>query len=818
MTDSLAIEKTPEHLNTFHSSVDHAIVKVYAMSDMASHLKALVEGSKQLQDEINKTGDAAEAYLLQHIHNPIIDSSTKAAYIINYLWSERAKSFMILWRDILFQEQKAQILMYDGNISEHEVEKLLDVSKKTLRQAFQSLKEFPEKEFERLETQKGGFKKQIAQWNLQKNPWPTYRAQIAEIPVQCGLIFQQFEELKIAAQTFEEMRETARETIATCHKEIGNISKTAREVTQFLEENIQPEMEPRPGKIASRLEEIEAELIATNHMAVFTEKIDELDEKLSKKSKIIVDTQQGMLRYKEINLQKKVQDWMESEILPILYEVWEVTENVGNGFKISLINIRNRAILASSETKGGKQSPQRLDISDYSSPLINFLKKTKTAEEGLSVYEAQIFDRLENKFRLKQIFNNTEDFLPIPLASAINQFKINQHEVLGRVENWFLNHWNGLQNFIQSVEQEEALSMSEKVARLIQSRTNSSTNSYYSSIFMTKGYIGESFWVGRTAELKRVSLLIDQWKQGFRGAIAITGQRFAGKTLFGELIANRYFHGNTVRLSPNQTIVIAGRRYTTTYNLAEALSFIKKYTLNTPYMILIDDLEYWWDTTIPLSENVRNLRRYIDNNSSRQFIVVSMSNWLKHHLDQVYDLDKVFQAELNMDGMRVQDIREAILIRHGATHKQLVDKEGREVTPSQFRKLTNQIYKITEGNVGEALNRWTATISRYDEERVVQELKGNYQLPNFITPDNGMLLTALMMEKRTTEYHLRKLFGPPFNDKYRTILQRLISVGLLTRHLDGWLEVNDSAVNDLGRLLEDKGYLKFRHLIAKKLK
>jgi hypothetical protein len=66
-----------------------------------------------------------------------------------------------------------------------------------------------------------------------------------------------------------------------------------------------------------------------------------------------------------------------------------------------------------------------------------------------------------------------------------------------------------------------------------------------------------------------------------------------------------------------------------------------------------------------------------------------------------------------------------------------------------------------------------------------------------------------MMEKRTNEYRLSKLFGKAFKDKYINIVQRLISVGLLVRHLDGWLEINECVVNEVGRALEREQYLKF---------
>jgi hypothetical protein len=82
-----------------------------------------------------------------------------------------------------------------------------------------------------------------------------------------------------------------------------------------------------------------------------------------------------------------------------------------------------------------------------------------------------------------------------------------------------------------------------------------------------------------------------------------------------------------------------------------------------------------------------------------------------------------------------------------------------------------------------------------------------HRLPAFVNTDTGLLLTTIFLERRTNEYHLRKLFGPAFDRQYRSVLQRLLRVGLLTRSIDGWLSIRESVVTDVGRALENNGYL-----------
>ena len=184
-----------------------------------------------------------------------------------------------------------------------------------------------------------------------------------------------------------------------------------------------------------------------------------------------------------------------------------------------------------------------------------------------------------------------------------------------------------------------------------------------------------------------------------------------------------------------------------------------------------------------------------------------MSNWARNHFNKMHKLDRVFQAEINLDIMHPDDVHDAILIRHGATHKLLVDKEGHEISSQQLKKLTTHIYRQTGGNIGEALHEWAGAIKLTDDDKVMFVQKQPHGLPEFLNSDIGILLALTMRERRTNEYRLRKMFGPPFKEKYKYLVQRLISTGLFQRKIDGWLEVNDLVVNDVGKQLEKEHYL-----------
>jgi len=243
-------------------------------------------------------------------------------------------------------------------------------------------------------------------------------------------------------------------------------------------------------------------------------------------------------------------------------------------------------------------------------------------------------------------------------------------------------------------------------------------------------------------------------------------------------------------------------------DLGESLDFVLKY-VQEPTMIWIDDLELWQDDKITLSQNVRRLIRAIDQNSGRLFFMVSTSNWLHDQLKQWFDIEKIFQTEITLDRMSFEEIKQAVLIRHSATHMQLINKDGEEFNTKELDKLVARLYRLSEGNIGEVMHHWAALMHKYNDEKVQPHSETMFTLPNFINTDIAVLLRSIMIERRTNEYRLRKYLGPAFKPVYRPILQRALNLGVVQRNMNGWLEVNPMVVNEVGRLLDEQQYIEF---------
>ena len=801
----LAEKPVQEQIDGLNTRIAEAIRDTWGASSPEEQLENMATTAASLCENFAQIGELVYERLSGEEAFP--EEQAFFYYLINYEWAGEAKAFLLLWRDIFFELQKGYLLLADNLTDAASVHRLNEQSKAALQSAAENLNGFIER-MSRETSKRWQFsrEKRIDNWRLQKNPWPVYREQFASIIGQVAHLLKQYREMGAAVSVFQHIRREVEQLVAACRADILEIHNKIDQTTAIFSENERAADLPKPAKISNRLEALSGKILAVPRLQSFSIVLEELIGALHEKVQLVLDSKGGLLEMLDLNLRKRCQQWMESEILPLTNEAWELTENTINGLKVALSNVRNRLVLLSTESSDTEEKAEAVELLQ---PVEAFRKNLLASEEQLSSLTHTIEHRLEGDFVLCSVYDTSRVFLPAPSQSAISRFRLKRYKWLDWLRHWLNVQVGAIRRIRKAAEQEESLGVSEKVVRYIQSRTVSSDNSHYAAIFQAKGYVGESFWVGREDKLQHIESIIDNWKKGFRGAVALTGKRFSGKSFFGEMVANRFFSDNTIRLNPGSVIKLQGRKLEVEYDLEAALEFIHKNTLNQHPLVWIDDLALWWSPVVPLNQNVRALRHYIDAYSSNIFFLVSLSNGLASHLQQLHNVGGLFQAELNMDYMPANAVREAILIRHGATHLTLLNEQLQEASPPQFNRLAARVHRAAGGNIGEALLRWALSVQTVDENSVFIYTPPEYGLPDFLTPDSAVLLCAILMQNRTNEYQLRKLMGPPFTEKYVNILRRLLSVGLLTRHPNGWLEVSEVAVNAVGALLEQKDYIKY---------
>ncbi|THH41834.1 hypothetical protein [Neolewinella litorea] len=779
---------------SFSTTAERALADV----DPAGRVEQLARHTREMATAMIARGDACPV-------GEDEDFTNLECRLTHFVWAERAKHFLLLYRDVQLQLQIATLLVREGKTDEEAVNQLYRRSREALAEALADWDADHNAQLDALKRNEKQRRRQLNAWKLQHNPWPLYRHQLEEIAGQSTALSTEYSQLSRKADGFGELRALLKETIAVTEEVTTRAQHRAEEIITFLREG---DTEPdRPGVVASRLEDYANGETPPNRLDHYTNRVNALIARFSEKQRVTVASEGGLLKYKEINFRRSTDQWVSAEIMPIIYELWELSEQINNGLNVAVANVRNRALLLATELKAGHEVS--IDNNQLAQPLAVFLEKTEKRRDQFTALRHRLEERIRQDLQLTSVYRPDPGFLPLPLQSGIDVFTRRQGRWITTVQEWLHRHASGVSQFLGAAAREDKLSASEKTVRVIRQRTLTPDNAAYTNILITRGYIGESFLVGRERETAHLKELIQNWKLGFRGSVILTGNRLAGKTLFGELITNRFFAGNTIRLQPHSSVMVQGRRTPTTGDLSAALAFVEKYTVQSRPMVWIDDLETWTDAETTLAANVRALGEHIDDYSGRIFYLVSTSNAVYHHLNRYLDVGRVFQSRISLDDFSAEDMIRAVRIRHGATHKLLVDADGEPVSDAAFNKMVKRIFRATDGNVGETINRWAYYTERYDDERVVQSTGRRYSLPAFLSPDTAPLLSTILLEKQVRDYRLRKLFGPAYAERYASILQRLIRIGLVTRHPDGNLEITESVVNDLGKMLEAESYLNY---------
>ena len=789
-----------QQLEEFYQLLDTRVQVVWEAPSTKDHLVALVQSLQLLCEKVRHIGNfGIEAFIMD-----LPEEEEVVRTFVLYQWVPAAKNHLILWRDVIFQVQKAMILHQDEEVSDQELDRLISSSRITMVDAATYIKEYFDKRTPQYLKNEKSRKDYLSDQSLIANPWPIYQEQINVLEAQSHSLFDQYEKVSATDTLLKSLVKRIQEIINSFEHELDRIRTIGEEVRSLTADHA----DKGHQRLIRHITSVEEQALAFNHANSYHTVVEQTITDMVGKVDVPIRLDKTRIVHKEIDFAQGVKVWLHGEVRPHIIEAQEILASIGNSMKMSLINVKNRALVS-----GSKEEGEQVQLSpiEYTQPLQTVLDTIAKKQEAIKEINKRIGDRILSKLHLKRIYLEDRVFLDSSQQYVISQLKLDQTAWIQRLRNWVWEKAMMIREFMAKVAKEESLSISEKLVRYIDSRKSEDDNQQYANIFSTQGYIGESFWVGREEERRHMAQLIEQWKNGYRGSVIISGKRLCGKTVFGELIAHRFFADETIRLRPFSTLKFSGRTITLKDDIKEGIEFIRKYAGQKKQLIWIDDLELWQSVQVPASQNIRVLLESIDSLSTQMFFMVSMSNWFRHHYNQMFLLEKVFQAEINLDYMTDENIKRAISIRHGATHKLLVDEENHQLPSHEFNNLVVKVSKLGENNIGQSLNLWSYFTHHVDEERVIHRPNYAVQLPNFLNDENSILLRAILMSKRTNEYRLRKTFGRAFGDKYRSIVMRLIALGLLVRHMDGLLEVNEAIVNEVAAFLDQGGYIKYKY-------
>jgi len=167
-----------------------------------------VSSDHQLEATIASEGQAistlfineGNAHLEALSQNNLNDSQRLIHKLGTFEWPEGAKRFSILWRNILIELERAYVLHGEGQCSSEEIRVLAKAGKEKLQAAARHWLGDYEDRKRQLSQNSSEAEKQLYTWNLQHNPWPTYRKQLELLVEQIATLHSNSKERLAASK------------------------------------------------------------------------------------------------------------------------------------------------------------------------------------------------------------------------------------------------------------------------------------------------------------------------------------------------------------------------------------------------------------------------------------------------------------------------------------------------------------------------------------------------------------------------------------------------------------------------------------------
>lgn len=355
--------------------------------------------------------------------------------------------------------------------------------------------------------------------------------------------------------------------------------------------------------------------------------------------------------------------------------------------------------------------------------------------------------------------------------------------------NWF-------RHFDEPVDQKslsisDSLGFVEKISALPQ--LTKDLPFYYSTLFSGQAGIGDDFWVGMEAQIREADEAISRFKNGMPGAVIVTGARSSGKSSLSKLVARKHFSSDNIHqlrapqaCTSNIDAFQAG--------LLDALN-ARNNSLEDVFLalppgkvIIIQDLGLWWERKPGGSAVIDCLKDLIDKFGHKCLFIITVNTFALQLLQQWSQIKSFALATVSCEPFDARELKDLILLRHNAGGLKLnYDKKDEEkMTAWDYARLFNNLFELSFGNPGTAINLWLASIKKVAGKTLYMETL--YLPPTNIfdrlSPDQWFYVLQFVIHRRFTVDTLAANLELPAQRVY-TDIRELIRSGILIEKFQG---------------------------------
>jgi hypothetical protein len=775
--------------DTIEETPKQSLVEFEKQLGLYTNELSKIKSPQDLKHSITNTFiQLANSFILLSDYTCTSCDQAQETYLINYKLSEDYKNLIILHRDVFLELNKVSIYIKEKQVSDQDSVNHFKSSFTELDNATKEFVNIVTQEKQKLKKDSKSNQKSKRLLSFHQNPWELYKTQYLTLMNQFSLIQDNNKKLLETVEIFNRLKQITIDANNDYKLVVGEVKSTI----SYLKEHIKDAISL--STLSSYIDDkIKSNLFSESSYNVFVENLNKQIDELTHFS-IYIAPQDGLLVIREIDFNKKTQKWFDYQILPDFMDLVTLDTNLKNKYQSNLINLKNRIQLAKSDANN-----ENLNFIIRSFTL--FLDEISTIE----VKSNHIIEQINTKVKTQLLASNLLKGMPFLEVTLNSSLSIEGNTLINNIKAFLKNKNLYLSSRYKASTNHKFKTDFELGTQCIAHRMLKSEKGYYDSLFLSKQFVGDLFLISRKSQESKLEETVNIWRNGNNKSALITGERLSGRSTFLEYNSKKLFGKDVVVLNPENHAVIGGRKFRTTRNLKEALQYVKNNNLNANEpCVVIDDLELWRDSDHGLIDNVRALIDFIESESDTVFVMVSITNKMLNHLDNRLNFSNVFSNIIDVSIAEKHEIMEALLLRHGAAHRELMSENNEPISNHMVQKIASNLCKKNNyNNIGETLQSWTYNIFVGENEEIMLK-ESNHEFLDFFTLQEKIILKQALIFKTISEINLKQVTALAYESNFKSALRRLINTKVLLRETKGDLFINPMVVNDVSRIINKK--------------
>jgi amino acid transporter len=336
---------------------------------------------------------------------------------------------------------------------------------------------------------------------------------------------------------------------------------------------------------------------------------------------------------------------------------------------------------------------------------------------------------------------------------------------------------------------------------------------YYVSLFSGRSSIDKEFWITRPQDEALFKKAVQRYKDGFHGGILVLGDRNSGKSTFCRFQALKYFKTNrTFQVFAKPEGSISVEDFQT--SLSEATGLHGNYneimdTIPEGSVMIINDLELWWERSENGLEVVESICQMIDNYSKKCLFIANINSHSAALINQLLPFNNYFIEMIKCTPFESEELKELVIKRHQSTGLKLV-LAGSEDRLNEVKtaKLFDAYFNYANGNPGVALNAWLANIMNvtHDKLTIRAITSPSLSVLREINEDWQLILSLLILHKHLNFERLNRI-SKMYEDELTIVILAMSRAALIVEKKPGVYMLNPNLEPMVLQVLKEKGVI-----------